>query len=1345
MGFIDCIVKSKLADKSKIAELEQKVKSLVDNGTNPIEAERIVKNEYILSEQEALNTELNTLKKSLGVKPSKLSPQQKADTTEIEKQYQEKLAELDTNEQEPPPPAEPPKVEQDTKGKGQSKDKGVLSHLHSAKNIPEESRNGFEREGLKYETKSQQEAEAVAKSVIDKYGIDEAVSMAERMMFDGDVNSLIFAESLNRLSEQESKATTEEEKMAAAERFAEVGIAYDKLARYGGRFNAAINYFYKKSPLGVVLMENAKRKEDFDDWAKNKEKSWKEAIKDPEFEKLFKEKVEEQLKTERTETRKAKREKVHKAIDDTMAKWAKKFSANLPEGTEKAGASIDVFKAAAATMKAAYDAGEAIGKVIQDAIDYISKETGVNDWDKNEFKAEWEDILEARLTKEQSNIKRLQKELDNIRLGIVKQADIQRELSDKEKELKDEIFEEKKKLGLIASKPLPNKPENKLTPEEASVKRKEKQLEDLRAGIVKQQTEKRELSEQEKKLNDEIFEEKKKLGLIASKPMKGSEVEESIKRKRKQLEDLKNGKYKKGATKREIEQEEKELNEQILEEKKKLGIVSQQILDRFRKRLKGLTEKQKDSVIQRSYIELITNDALNFEDLRNIIAEVVGKKELTTEEQARMKELVNKVNSIEKAAEAVRTERTQEARDRFREVQKEASFASKELSTMFYNKPDIIKRLNSIMILGTLGPVSLVVNITYNIWNQLALRFPVGVFNTLVDLGLTRSAKLAGSEIHQEYNVIKGQAEFWSKLGTGLKESFEQIKTGLNRMDYTQKEVYQEAIRPFDSLKDLWKNAKGETNLTRSQWWDKFIQGFPLMGMYAEGVARALNIGDKPQRFAAQGAQAASFAKGLGLKGIDYDIFIDFPRAEAYRVYKALGKTDEEAMTEADVVERAIVREGERATFQQDNLLNDKLSQLFGGKNSGIGGAIKSLAVSPYVKIPSNAFWSYYNLINPEVAAVQSAYLFKKAHDLRQKNEMADARMSAREARYWLAHMVVGMSMRAVVLSMVKSGMFVPASDEDDSKKEREAMSLYDRGGTVNIGGVKVANKWFAQFGMMGNAIAKKYQDMTPEQKENQETFWNTIFGGMEADALKELENGIFANSSSLLQWYSTGKPDRYLMNTINLLSNILQPAGIAQINRARIDYVTSAQGDTFMQKLNQNFAQRSTLYRNIFDVQLKYKRDIWGQKIPKEGNTLSRMFGISKDNPKIFARPVYNDYLRTMDAGFLPPIAPMKLNDKALTTEQYEKLQNYVGAARIAYIEPYVNGAVKAEGFNEKYSEMSDSRKKFALSYWYDKGLKVGKEKFYKEYPELIPAKEDVDYVEEVEKDIFRTLQNLK
>ena len=59
---------------------------------------------------------------------------------------------------------------------------------------------------------------------------------------------------------------------------------------------------------------------------------------------------------------------------------------------------FDVFKAAATAMKKAYDAGEAIGKVIQDAIDYITKETGVTDWDKVEFTKEWEGILGERLS-----------------------------------------------------------------------------------------------------------------------------------------------------------------------------------------------------------------------------------------------------------------------------------------------------------------------------------------------------------------------------------------------------------------------------------------------------------------------------------------------------------------------------------------------------------------------------------------------------------------------------------------------------------------------------------------------------------------------------------------------------------------------------------------------------------------------------------------------------------------------------------------------------------------------------------------------------------------------------------
>ena len=1062
----------------------------------------------------------------------------------------------------PPTPPEPPKEEKPESGDKGLNDKGVLSHLYNAKNVPEASKEGFKREGLKYETKSQQEAEAVAKGIIEEMGLDGALAAAEAMKFDGDVNSLIFGIALNRLAEENN-----------AEKFAEVGIVYDKMARYGGRFNAAINYFYKKSPLGIVLMENAKRKEDFDQFAKGKEQSWKEAMQDPEFLAMVDKKVQEELKKERVSARGKRIEKVR----GIFKKAKEKFRA---EGGGTYGTIIPphIIETVLETMELAYESGEAVAKIISDAVKSISQKLGNEDWDKEKFTKEWEEKLKD------SNIKPVLSE------------------------------------------------------------------EDLRA--------------------------------------------------------------------------------------KKL--------DKIRKKLKGLTDKQKDKVIQRVANEIIENGGLEYEDLRKIIAEAVGKRDLTEDEIVKMKALVEKTNNVEKAADKVRSERTEESFKAFREAQKEAGMAQKELNELFYNKPDIIKRLTSIMVLGTLGPVSLVANVTYNIWNQATLRFPIGVVNTLVDMGITRAAKLGGKNIEQQYNVIDGQAEFWSKLGLGTKEAFEQVATGLNRMDYTQKEVYGQQIRPLRSLRELFANARGKKTLTRTQWWDKLIQG--TVGFYSEAVARALNIGDKPLRFAAEGSQAAAFAKNLGLKGMGYELFIAFPREEAYRTYIAQGLSEEEAGKKADIIKEAIVKEGQRSTFQQDNMLNDALMRLFGGKDSGVGGLTKALVISPYVKIPTNAFWSFYNLVNPEVAIIQAGVFGAKAKKLKGQGEDVKAKLAEREARYWMGHAIVGMGMRAVVLSLVEAGVFTPATDEDDSKKERDAISFYDRAGTTEIKGVKISNKWFAQWGMMGNAIARKYKDMTPEQKEAQRTFWETIFGGMEVDALSELENGVFANSSSLLEAYSTGQPDRYLMNTVNLLSNIIQPAGIAQLNRAAIDNVTSTKGDNFLEKLNQNFAQRSTIYRRLFDVPLQYKRDIWGQKIPKDGNILSRMFGISKENPQLFARPVYDDYLRTMDSGFLPPAVLPILNGKKLNTEQHNRLQDYIGAERKSLIEPYINDASSINGFDVKYSQLgSDERKKYVLDVWYDIGRVQGLKRFYKDYPEFIPQEKPVDYLEDVQKDLFKTLTSLQ
>ena len=351
------------------------------------------------------------------------------------------------------------------------------------------------------------------------------------------------------------------------------------------------------------------------------------------------------------------------------------------------------------------------------------------------------------------------------------------------------------------------------------------------------------------------------------------------------------------------------------------------------------------------------------------------------------------------------------------------------------------------------------------------------------------------------------------------------------------------------------------------------------------------------------------------------------------------------------------------------------------------------------------------------------------------------------------------MAMRGLVVFLVQAGIFVAGNTGDESKKEREAESFFEQPGTLNISklwalmrgedpkkvknGVLVSNSWFGQFGTLGNSIVRKWEDMTPEQRENQQQFWNIAFGGMELEALKEMENGIFANTSSLLDVVNTGDFSRYGLNTINMFTNILQPASIAQINRASLNEVPQAKGDTFLEKLNQNFAQRSSLYRKAFDVQLKYKRDMWGEPIPKGGNPLSRLFGISRIDEKKSGRPMFEDYLRTGDTGFLTPAVLPVLNGQKLNTKQHALLETYIGQSRKAIALPYIDDKAVIPIIGKKYSELNDKDgkpnyelRKALLQYLYQLGRDNGVDKFYKIYPEF--KKEEKSIEQQVEESLL-------
>jgi hypothetical protein len=1076
----------------------------------------------------------------------------------------------------------------DKEGGGRLGNKALANRLVNAKNIPEAAKKGIEAEGLEYEPQSQTEANDLAKTIIDEVGIDEAVAQAQMGKFGGDVNTLVQTEALNRLGDMSEKATNAEERLAHDLKFAEIGIALDKDLRKKGQGISAINQFYKKSPLGVQIIENVKRKADFDTWSKPKDKSWREFFeemkKEPEFDAIVKEQVSEGMKQERAEARKARIKKVDDFFDSAKSKFKDSgamYSTVIPP---------KLITAALDGMQKAYHAGEKVAKVIEDAVAYISKELGSASWDKDKFRKEWEEKL-------------------------------------------------------------------------------------------KDKSEKKPLSDEE---------------------------------------------------------------------------VKAKILDRFRNKLKGLSDRQKEDVVRKSFQKIVESGGLDYADFRQIIADVTGRGEMTDAEAIKLKELVKQTNLIDEAQKRALTERTPEALAAFRKAELNAGIATRELNTLLYNRPNITKRLTSMMQLNTLGLAALVNNPIYNVWNQTTLRTPVGVVRTLVEKGIQGVYKAMGKEYLPEMDITspKVQKEFFNKLGLGTREAVGQFLTGLNRMDYLQKEIHGQQIRPRTAMKDLWAYSKGEKNLTKTQVVDKLLQASPS-GIAAEVVARVLNLGDKPQRFAAEGAQAAAFAKALGLKDIDYKLFIEFPREEAYRVYKAKGLSDAEAAKKADYIKDTIIKEGQRSTFQQDNMLNDVLTKVFGGEQSGLGSMAKSVVISPYIKIPSNAYWSYYNLINPEVALLQSMIYGGKAAAKKYggvkrfigDSEKTSAEKDLHEAKYWFAHAAVGIATRAVVVSLVSAGIFRPGNTQDDTKKEREGEQYYEPQGTINLSklaawmkgedpskvknGLVLQNKWFGHWGTIGNAIARKNEDMTPEQKEKQDEFWNIAMGGLEMDALKDLNQGVFGNTSSLLSALNNNGNglQAWGVNTVNMFANVIQPATYAQISRAELPYYTKRKADDFLGELKNSMLDRSSVVRKLTGQYPPSKVGIWGDKLDKKDNTIMRMFGISRTNDDNFAQPIYEDYKKTNNTKFFPPAVRPEIEDNGVTlklpTKDAARLEELVGQQRRRLVAPYINDMATFEGENKTYSKLSNDEKTDNLRILYDEGFKNGKYLFLKENPKyIIPEK---------------------
>ena len=1416
-------------------------------------------------------------------------------------------------------------------------DKAILNRLYESENISDAVKRKFEENDLKYKVASQEEAKKIASEIIKEYGTEDAVALAEAGKFDGDVNSFIFSKSIDDIAQLEFNAKTPEEKSLYGQQWADYALRFDEAARKGGRFISAISDFYRKSPLGVKIYEETRRKEIFNDWLKNKETDikdvYKQILEQPEFKDLIKEEAQKEIKKERAEARKEKRQKIDDFFENAKLKGNNLYAVPIP---------VEVINGALEIMKQATLAGESVTFAVQQAINHISKE--IKEWDSEKFRNEYEsklkdlvaekkeksydDLLKERIknlekqikdyeekieqggveakkrigkfdnveevkklieerdrlrkenekltrkpasTKEEAILKRIEKletelkrvqerrEKEKVEKGTAKE----KQITEEEKALKEAIYAEnekwdseidaarkaandykkleternrqlkrvgdlKEKLNILEGGNLPEakKREIKLdTPEIESLKeqvkeaekfvrenishenklkkleeeldrlknrkKKEKRLDDkiqisddeaeirrkieeerlswkVEDNIIKLNEElqrikdrkekvtepkqKRQLTAEEEKLIEDIKSEKEKWSKELEPKRK---AENEIKRKRERIAELNRrieendfgaeaykAKKEKTILDEELDRVKELYNEARKSSKEYIDKKSRQYLDRFGKKLKSLTDGQKEEVIKKSITKLIDNGALEFDEFKDIISNTLGLGKIGDEEFQKLKEYSSKINRVGELREEIVKEenRTQKNLDEYYKAQKEASSAVKDLNKIIYTKPDITNRLLGIMQLRTLGLASLAANVTYNVFNQSLIRFPRALAETGLEnfvFGTTYALnKINGTNIIYPDNIpFAGQKEFFNKLGEGIKIATKQILTGERKYDYLQKEIFTSQIHPFTSAKELWQFKKGELNLTKQQVADKAIQA--TTGITAEIIARLLNLGDTPERYAAEGAIASSFAKKYGLADINYRYFLEFPKEIAYQEERKLGKSIEEASKKAEYIEKRIINAGAESVMQQENLINDMINAAVNGsakygKSTENFVKLAKVLNMPYLKIPLNTAWSLYNLANPEIAFTQS--MIYGAKYLKTKDAI-----DIQNSKKWLAHGMVGMAFMGVAGYLAKNNIINSTNDGKDTKKEREGERFYERQGMINISKLNALlrgedpnkvkesyNMDLKYFGTAGDILdlqAKKIENMTPEQRKNGVTMMEELSSNFNESTAKLLQTGAFSNTSTLLNAFNQNNTpvlNGYVTGLINMGTNIVQSATFAQLSRSQLPYYTQAKADNYFDELKNNFLTRSSTLRALTGKYPPSKIGIWGDTLENKEDYMLKIFGLSKSNKDNFAQPIYDDYKRTNDLKFFPPALKPEVNGIKLNVQQQQELEQLVGNQRKFMVTPFVNDGAILKSFKKVYSELDDNDKTDALRVLYEEGYKKGEEQFIMNHQEF-------------------------
>ena len=768
------------------------------------------------------------------------------------------------------------------------------------------------------------------------------------------------------------------------------------------------------------------------------------------------------------------------------------------------------------------------------------------------------------------------------------------------------------------------------------------------------------------------------------------------------------------------------------------------IINKYLKKIKHMTAEQKEQFMRKALISVVANDGLNYDEFKQMLADVMGYGAFTPELQAQVEQWARDINDVEVKRKALLEQRTDEAMADLYLAELKADVANFSLNEKLYKRANAVYTFASLMQLNTLGLVSIVKNLSYNVFER-PLRMLSDLYRTFgeyaIDYASQLSNKLFGTPMYDaDFNAFLGAKGYVDGMMMGFREGGRTVATGQQKIDYYQSQQFNTRIRPAEAGAKVLRSVKNtlaqikkmdldevfNSDMTFNEIADTALQAFA--GWHGEAIARLLTLFDKPFRYASERARADQIAKLRFADEIktktDLDIFAKLPLEESRRIYYqrflAQGMEAEAAMEEANKkameVEAEISGYGDRAIFTQNNLLALAIEGMSDGlrkvRDKGEfpnvvtnAGQILLKSQFLFVRIPSNVAWSVINYALPYLAITQGVSFLVAARIQKKKGEPYQASMEA--GKKWLSHAAVGMTIAPL------AAMLLPAltggDDDDEMAGEFAAQQDYAPSGHINLSMVRrilagssdnrhrktdttINLSWLGAFG----AYLKMKKIV---QEKGMEEF---IRGGEKDLSLMQTLStyGLYTLSSaglsttidglSSLKGSADGGTD-YLVNTMNTLMNVFQPATFAQLNKASMDYNYRIYDEDMLTRVQNSASARSGLLSYAMNHQPPERITVWGEKDNREDTStlgnLKRYFGFSEGRKTNFAPILFDLATATQDPKFLPThptrnitVAKTKIE---LSRELWDELKTEVGQARFMALNSALGGQ---EGkFNEK------------------------------------------------------------